>query len=306
MLMTTRRALLHSALISTALGVAPAGLFAAQSKRQFKLKFAPHFGQFAAHAGENVVDQLKFMADEGFTALEDNGMMQRSTAEQEKIARTLHQLNMSLGVFVVEVGGNDNKLFTAGEQDNPKKFAKACQDAVAVAKRVNAKWMTVVPGVFERKLPIGIQTANAIDVLRAGAEVFEREDLVMVLEPLADSPDLFLRTADQAYEICRAVNSPACKILFDMYHLQQNQGSIIASIDQTWREVAYFQMGDVPGRRWPGTGEMNYSNIFKHIAKKMRDSERDFIFGMEHGPWNPSKADERACIQAYEAIDAAL
>jgi hydroxypyruvate isomerase len=305
MLMITRRTLLHTALGATALTAAPS-LSVASAKRSFKLKLAPHLGQFTAHAGAGVVDQLKFMADEGFTALEDNSMMQRSSAEQETIARTLAQLGMSLGVFVVAVGGNQNRLFTTGEKDNPKKFAKACQDAVVVAKRVNAKWMTVVPGVFTPELPIGIQTANAIDVLRAGAEVFERENLVMVLEPLADSPDLFLRTADQAYELCRAVNSPACKILFDMYHLQQNQGSIIASIDQTWSEIGYFQMGDVPGRLWPGTGEMNYGNIFKHIAKKMRESGREFIFGMEHGPWKPDKASERACIESYVAIDAAL
>jgi hydroxypyruvate isomerase len=302
--MFTRRSLLQTALSATALGAAPS-LFAASPKRKFKLKLAPHFGQFVTHAGENLVDQLKFMADEGFTALEDNGMMKRSTAEQETIARTMQQLGMSMGVFVVAVGGNENKMFTTGDKDNAKKFAQACQDAVAVARRVNARWMTVVPGVFTRELPIGIQTANTIDVLRAGAEIFERENLVMVLEPLADSPNLFLRTADQAYEICRAVNSPACKILFDMYHLQQNQGSIIASIDQTWSEIAYFQMGDVPGRLWPGTGEMNYGNIFKHITNKMRASGRDFIFGMEHGPWKPDKAGERACIESYVAIDAA-
>jgi len=303
--MITRRTLLHSALSATALAVA-APSFAASPKRKFKLRLAPHLGQFVAHAGKNVVDQLKFMADEGFTALEDNQMMQRPIAEQETIARTMSQLGMSLGVFVVAVGGNENKLFTTGEQDNSSKFVQACQDAVAVAKRVNAKWMTVVPGVFARKLPIGIQTANAIDVLRAGAEVFERENLVMVIEPLADSPELFLRTADQAYEICRAVDSPACKILFDMYHLQQNQGSITASIDQTWNEIGYFQMGDVPGRLWPGTGEMNYLNIFKHVIKKMQASGRDFIFGMEHGPWQPNKENERACIESYVAIDAAL
>jgi len=305
MFMITRRTLLHSTLSAATL-TAAAPLFAASPKRKFKLKLAPHLGQFVGHAGENIVDQLKFMADEGFTVLEDNAMMQRSVSTQETIARTLQQLGMSLGVFVVAVGGNENRLFTTGHAENPAKFAKACQDAVAVAKRVNARWMTVVPGVFERKLPIGIQTANTIDVLRAGTEVFERENLVMVLEPLADSPDLFLRTADQAYEICRAVDSPACKILFDMYHLQQNQGSIIASIDQSWREIGYFQMGDVPGRLWPGTGEMNYGNIFKHISTRMRESGRDFIFGMEHGPWQPSKEGERACIESYAAIDAAL
>lgn len=303
--MITRRTLLNAALSATAL-VAMQPLLAASPKRKFKLKFAPHLGQFVGHAGENIVDQLTFMAGEGFTVLEDNEMMQRSVSTQETIARTLQELGMSLGVFVVAVGGNQNRLFTTGHEDNPRKFAKACEDAVLVARRVNAKWMTVVPGVFERKLPIGVQTANTIDVLRAGAEVFERENLVMVIEPLADSPDLFLRTADQAYEICRAVNSPACKILFDMYHLQQNQGAIIASIDQVWSEIGYFQIGDVPGRLWPGTGEMNYGNILKHISTKMRQTGRDFIFGMEHGPWQPDKAGERACIESYTAIDAAL
>lgn len=303
--MITRRTLLHSTLSAAALGATPA-LFAASAERKFKLKLAPHPGQFIGHAGAGMVDQLKFMADEGFTAVEDNEMMQRPVAEQETIARTLQRLGMSLGVFVVAVGGNQNRLFTTGHEDNARKFVKACQDAVVVAKRVNARWMTVVPGVFEPKLPIGIQTANAIDVLRAGAEVFERENLVMVIEPLADSPDLFLRTADQAYELCRAVDSPACKILFDMYHLQRNQGSIMNSIDQTWSEIGYFQLGDVPGRLWPGTGEMNYANILKHISTRMRESGRDFIFGMEHGPWKADKAGERACIEAYAAINAGL
>ncbi|WP_217705801.1 hydroxypyruvate isomerase family protein [Peristeroidobacter soli] len=300
--MISRRTLLHSSLSATALA-AMRPLSAAPPKRKFKLKFAPHLGQFVGHAGEDIVDQLTFLAGEGFTVLEDNEMMQRSVSTQETIARTLRELGMSLGVFVVAVGGNQNRLFTTGHEDNPRKFARACQDAVAVAKRVNARWMTVVPGVFDRTLPIGLQTANAIDVLRAGAEVFERENLVMVIEPLADSPDLFLRTADQAYELCRAVNSPACKILFDMYHLQQNQGSIMTSIDQVWSEIGYFQIGDVPGRLWPGTGEMNYRNILEHIFARMRRTGRDFIFGMEHGPWKPDKAAERACIESYAAIE---
>jgi hydroxypyruvate isomerase len=62
----------------------------------------------------------------------------------------------------------------------------------------------------------------------------------------------------------------------------------------------------VPGRLWPGTGEMNYGNLFKHIVKKMQESGRDFIFGMEHGPWKPNKADERACIESYVSIEASL
>ena len=121
----------------------------------------------------------------------------------------------------------------------------------------------------------------------------------MVLEPLADTPDLFLRTGDQAYEICRAVDSPSCKILYDMYHIQRNAGHIIPVMDLIWSEVAYLQIGDNPGRREPGTGEMNYQNIFKHVHAKGFTG----VLGMEHGNARPGKEGERAVIDAYVAAD---
>src|SRR5215213_8896986 len=271
---------------------------AAAPAHTFKLKYAPHFGMFKVSGGGDLFDQLRFMADAGFRALEDNGLMARSVDVQQRIGDTLAKAGMTMGVFVIDAGDNWKVSLTTGKPEFRERFVKACHEAVNVAKRCQARWMTVVPGYFDREQRIGVQTGHVIDALRAGADVLAPHGLVMVLEPLSDNPDLFLRTADQAYEICRAVNSPACKILFDMYHLQQNQGSIIASIDQVWSEIGYFQIGDVPGRLWPGTGEMNYGNIFKHISTKMRQTGRDFIFGMEHGPWQPDKAGERACIQS--------
>ena len=74
----------------------------------------------------------------------------------------------------------------------------------------------------------------------------------------------------QTYVICRAVNSPACKILFDIYHMQKNEGHIIRNIDWAWEEIGYFQIGDNPGRKEPSTGEINYKNIFKHVHAKCR------------------------------------
>jgi hydroxypyruvate isomerase len=121
----------------------------------------------------------------------------------------------------------------------------------------------------------------------------------MVLEPLSDNPDLFLRHSDQTYAICRAVDSPACKLLFDMYHMQRNEGDIIKRMDLTWSEIAYFQIGDNPGRKEPGTGEMNYRNIFRHIHEKGYRG----VMGMEHGNALPGKAGELALIEAYRAAD---
>ncbi|GAB2779346.1 hypothetical protein GCM10027275_23610 [Rhabdobacter roseus] len=296
--------------VKSSLGLAGAALAAGETaasapsgKNNFKLKYAPHFGMFKNSAGDDLVDQLKFMADMGFMALEDNGMMGRPVEVQEKIAKEMTRLGMEMGVFVVDKGGNSQNTLAAGKKEYIDIFLNGCKRAVEVAKRVNAKWMTVVPGDFERNLPIGVQTGHVIDALRRGAEILEPHGLTMVLEPLSDTPNLFLRTSDQTYEICRGVNSPACKILFDIYHMQKNEGHIIPHIDWTWSEIAYFQIGDNPGRKEPTTGEINYKNIFKYIHDRSKKENKSFIMGMEHGNFSPGKDGENALIKAYVESD---
>ncbi|RFS13821.1 hydroxypyruvate isomerase family protein [Emticicia sp. C21] len=275
--------------------------FAGQNN--FKIKYAPHFGMFKNSAGDDLIDQLKFMADVGFTALEDNGMMGRTPEMQTKIGETMAKLGMAMGVFVVDKGGNGANTLAASKKEHVDIFLNGCKRAIEVAKRCNAKFVTVVPGDFDRNLPIGIQTGNVIDALRRGAEILEPHGIVMVLEPLSDTPNLFLRTSDQTYEICRAVNSPSCKILYDIYHLQKNEGHVIPHIDWAWNEIGYFQIGDNPGRKEPTTGEINYKNIFKHVYKKGMADNRTFIWGMEHGNAKPGKEGEQALIKAYIESD---
>ena len=269
--MTNRRLFLQQtagAAVAASLATAAVAAKARREPRKFQLKYAPHFGMFKEHAGPDPIAQLEFMAAQGFTALEDNGLMGRPVELQERIGATLARLGMTMGVFVIDGGDNWKTSLTTGKPEFHEKFLATCRTAVEVGKRVNARWATVVPGYFERELPIGIQTGHVVDTLRAGAEILAPHNLTMVLEPLSDNPDLFLRTSDQAYAICRAVDSPACKILYDMYHMQRNEGDIIQHIDLAWSEIAYFQIGDNPGRKEPGTGEMNYKNLFRHIARQ--------------------------------------
>jgi len=273
--------------------------FPAVPKHKFKLNYAPHFGMFQKTAGDDLIKQLQFMADQGFTALEDNGMMGRPVEMQEKIGKELARLGMTMGVFVVDKGGNGANTLAANKKEHVDIFLNGCRRAVEVAKRVNAKWITVVPGDFERNLPIGVQTGHVIEALRRGAGILEPHGITMVLEPLSDTPDLFLRTSDQTYMICKGVNSPSCKILFDIYHMQKNEGRIIYNLDKTWDEIAYIQIGDEPGRKEPGTGEINYQNVFKHIYNKGYKG----VMGMEHGNAMPDKKGEQAVIDAYAQAD---
>ncbi len=254
---------------------------------------------FENHAGKDFIDQIKFAHSMGFRSIEDNGMMRRTEDQQKKIGETLASLEMQMGVFVIDGGDNWKVSLTTGKQEFRDKFLDTCRTAVEVAKRCNAKWATVVPGFFERNLPLGIQTSNVIDALRRGAEILEPHGLVMVLEPLSDTPDLFLRYSDQTHMICKAVNSPSCKILFDIYHMQRNEGNIINNIDKTWDEIAYIQIGDNPGRKEPTTGEINYKNIFKHLYNKGYKG----ILGMEHGKAGKGKEGEVALIRAYRESD---
>jgi hydroxypyruvate isomerase len=260
---------------------------------------------FQNSAGRNVVDQIKFAADQGFTGWEDNGLKQRPKEEQEQIGKTLADRGMKMGVFVAH--GSIGKLtFAKKDPDVWNSVLKDIGDSLDVAKRVNAKWMTVVPGDVDEdkrsRLAPGYQTANVIELLRRCAEIFEPHGYVMVLEPLnwyANHGGVFLRYADQAYAICKAVNSPSCKILFDIYHQQITEGNLIPNIDRCWDEIAYFQSGDNPGRKEPGTGEINYRNVFKHIAGK----SKDLVIGMEHGNFLPGVEGEKAVIQAYREAD---
>jgi hydroxypyruvate isomerase len=296
-----RRQFITAGLAAGTLAAAGEIKAAEPQQHKFKLNYAPHFGMFKNSAGEDLVDQLKFMADQGFTALEDNDLPARPVADQERIGQALSKLGMQMGVFVATKDFR-NPTFALNKPEIQQAFMADIRQAIEVSKRVNAKWCTVVPGCYDQRLDWDYQTANVIDNLRRCAEVCEKAGLVMVIEPLnhrRDHPGLFLTKIAQGFLICRAVNSPSCKILFDMYHQQITEGNIIPNIDLAWSEVAYFQVGDNPGRKEPTTGEMNYRNIFRHIHSKGFKG----VVGMEHGNSKPGKEGELAVIAAYANCD---
>jgi hydroxypyruvate isomerase len=270
-------------------------------KRDFKMKFAPHFGMFRNLAGEDLLDQIQFMADTGFSAMEDNGMKDREIQMQEKIASKMANLGMDMGVFVAHKIYWNEPTLTTENKEFLHEFLTQIKESVEVAKRVNATWMTVVPGYVDLRKDIGFQTSIVVEALRMASDILEPHNLVMVLEPLNffNHPGLFLKEIPQSYLVCKAVGSPSCKILDDLYHMQIQEGNLIPNMDMAWEEIAYFQIGDNPGRNEPTTGEINYKNVFKHINEKGFEG----ILGMEHGNSKPGKEGEEALIKAYIEVD---
>lgn len=289
-------------------------------KHNFNLNYAPHINLFTHSAGKDPIDQIKYMADLGFKSIEDSGfnaphipfdtspmgigMFGQEPAYLDKIGKTIEEVGMTMGTFVMTPPvWPPVASLTSGNPELREIFLNKCRKGVEVAKRLNAQFVTVSTDCYDRSLPIEMQTANAIDALRYAADIFEPSGVTMVIETLSDHHELFLRTSAQAYMICRAVNRKCCKILFDMYHLQKNEGRLIYHIDMVWDEIGYFQIGDEPGRKEPTTGEINYKNIFKHIYHKSKATGKNFILGMEHFKSKEGVEGEKALLDAYLEVD---
>lgn len=289
-------------------------------QNRFNLNYAPHLGSFVNTAGKNPIDQIKYMADLGFTAIEDSGfkadyipfdatkmgigMCNQPNSVLDEIASTMTKLNMEMGTFVVTPHvWPPIEIVTSGKPEMHQLFINKYTKGLEVAKRINAKFVTVTLDCYDRSLPIEMQTAHAIDALKRLCDIYDGSGVTIVLEPLSDHHELFLRTAVQSYMICRAVGSDNCKILFDMFHLQKNEGRLIYHMDMVWDEIAYFQIGNEPGRTEPGTGEIDYKNVFKHIYNKSKATNKNFILGMEHFNSTEGVEGEKKLLESYLEAD---
>jgi hydroxypyruvate isomerase len=266
----------------------------------FKLRYAPGFDTFKNHCGDDPLAAISFCADQGFRAMFDNWLMGRSPDVQEKIGNAMREHNMELGPFVLYADFGV-KSFVKSDNETRTMLLDKMKQGVETAKRAGAKWALVVPGRYDESLEWDYQTANVVDNLKYCMDVCAQAQLIVVLEPLNphDHPGLFLTKVPQAYQICSAVNHPCCKIVNDLYHQQITEGNLIPNIDRAWSQIAAFHIGDNPGRKEPGTGEINYRNIFRHLHQKGYDG----VLCMEHGTSGKGKEGEQALLAAYRACD---
>lgn len=267
----------------------------------FKTKFSPEFGIFKGLAPTDPVDEIKWGYEQGFRAWESTMLFRRPVAEQERISQAVQQLGMDFGQFVGTLTFKD--ITFAGRDASLREGVLAdVRASVEIAKRMNTKVIHNVLGAADPRLPWDFQTANAIDLLKRIADIYEPHGLVMVMESMnhkVDHPNMFLHTIPQAYALAKAVGRPSVKVLFDFYHVQVQEGHLLPTLDYAWDEIAYIQIGDTPGRKEPTSGEINFPNVLKHLWNK---GYRGFV-GLEHGLSKPGAAGAEAALKAYRTID---
>lgn len=179
-------------------------------------------------------------------------------------------------------------------------WRRGVEQSIEAAHQVGCPSLIATVGNAQPRLSEEVQLQSIIDNLKAAASLAERAGITIVLEPLnihVDHKGYFLWSSHVAFDILRKVASPNVKLLFDCYHQQIMEGNLIANITQNIDLIGHFHSADVPGRHEFGTGELNYANILKAIAK----TGYDRYFGMEYKPTRPSAETVRVALDMARA-----
>ena len=206
------------------------------------------------------LDRMERVKRLGYPAFE---FWEWKTKDVDAIIRRKNELGLEVATIM---GSGWKQLFT---EESRKTFVSDIQASIEAARKLGSKTVIVTTGSEAKSLSRAEQHAAYVAALKAAAPFAEQAGVTLVLEPLntkVDHPGYFLHTAKEGFEILDEVGSPAVKMLFDIYHHQIMEGNVIQDITRNISKIAHFHVADVPGRHEPGSGEINYANVFRAIA----------------------------------------
>lgn len=154
---------------------------------------------------------------------------------------------------------------------NPREreeFLRQTALGIDAAKKMNCPQLVTLTGNELGGMPRSEQMSNAVAALRAAAPMLEKNRVTAIVEILntyVNHAGYFLYYVRDGAELIDRVGSPNVKLLFDIYHIQIMEGNLIENIRSNIDRIGHFHVGDVPGRHEPGTGEINYRNVFQAI-----------------------------------------
>ena len=178
-----------------------------------------------------------------------------------------------------KTGWNTGLTKTGAEQAFLEDFEACCE----VAGRFGAQNLITFVGALQKDIPWETQRTQIIEGLKKAGNIAQKYNVYLTLEPLnrVESPQMSMLTSQEAFEFAADADHPHIKVDFDIYHRQLGEGNILNTLNDGLKRgfVRFIEVGDVPGRKEPGTGETNYKNIFNAL----RRAGYSGAIGMEHG-----------------------
>jgi hydroxypyruvate isomerase len=148
-------------------------------------------------------------------------------------------------------------------------FVAELKEFVPMARRVGCGQIILLSGARVEGAAAGVQYRSSVETLKRAAEMLEAAGMSGVIEPIdrLENPSIYLDGVEEAFEMVRAVGSSRVKVLYDLYHEQRGRGNLIEKLEKNIDEVGLIHVADVPGRHEPGTGEVNYGNVYRNLAE---------------------------------------
>lgn len=207
------------------------------------------------------IERIEKVAAVGMKAFEFWGW---GNKDIDAIKAAKDRCGLKVATFGADVGG------PLVEPSNRGKLPDALKRSIEVAHKLDCKRMLVTTGNEIQGVRRGSQHQSIVDGLKVAAEILEAEDMILSLEPLnvlVNHKGYYLYSSAEGFQIVDEVGSPNVGLLYDIYHQQITEGNLIANITASIGKITHFHVADVPGRHEPGTGEINYKNVFKRISE---------------------------------------
>jgi hydroxypyruvate isomerase len=278
---------------------------------QWQLRFAPHIGLtsldtplFRHSAGSiDPVAQIDYIASLGFAGIEDNLLKLRAPAEQERIGAALAHHGLEMGCFVGNADAWNAPLWGRSDDDARAKLAADLRSSIDAARRVGGKYLTTIGG-RDSNIPLWVQHQAMIENLKHLAPVAEKAGVMFGIEPTNEQgfPGMLVHHIADAYQIVKAVDSPAVRLVFDAFHVQVMDGDLIRNLDRTFDAIGIVQIADNPDRLEPGTGEINFVNLFRRLKAKGYQG----LVELEHANSVSGIAGEQSALSVLRSINAAI
>jgi hydroxypyruvate isomerase len=183
-------------------------------------------------------------------------------------------------------------------------FLAAVTTQVRAANLLQSAQINLKSGNRIESLANGVQHTTSIENLKRAADLAAANQVQIVIEPIdpLENPNMYLSSVTEAFEIVRAVDNPHVRVLYDFYHEQRAYGNLIEKLEKNIDLVGLVHIADVPGRHEPGTGEIDYQNIYRQLARLKYNK---FITMEFYPTQDPVKTLQTARMEAQQAMAAA-
>lgn len=215
------------------------------------------------------VERIAKVKEAGYGAFEFWGW---SGVDLDGVEAAKQATGLELAALCVDSSDPEvKKGMSKGSLVNPacrEAFVAAARETIGVARRLGAPSIIATVGNEQEGMTREAQHQSIIDGMKAVAADAEAGGVTFVLEPLntlVNHQGYYLWSSAEGFDICRAVASPAVKLLYDIYHQQIMEGNLIQNIKENMELIGHFHSADVPGRHEYGTGEINYRNVLRAI-----------------------------------------